>query len=226
MHEEGSRRGIGRPRSIDREKIIAAAHLIGATNLTMRAIADHLGVTTQALYNHIGGRRELLTLMANDHHDLFSVDAEEESWQRILVAFGLRMRDHLARHPGLAAAVVTRGPTSPTALQFLDHAVGLMAAEGFDEQDALRGFRSVLEMAVCWAVRDEHRVSDPGDDQMHRSLFYDAVSRSEIDSLRYLAQIAAGWNRRDDGLFEYALDALVSGLAPHRAEPRQVAPLS
>ncbi len=195
--------------------------MIGAANLTMRAIADHLGVTTQALYNHIGGRRELLTLMANDHNDLFAIDIDgDHGWETILVSFGLRMRDHLTRHPGLAVAVVTRGPTSPAALQFLDHVLELMLTDGFAEQEALRGYRAVLELAVGWSVRDEHRAADPGDDQMHRSLFYDAVSRSDIDSLRHLAHIAAGWNRRDDDLFDHALQALVSGLRQRRTHPQ------
>ena len=79
MGEAGQRRAIGRPRSIDRDKIVAAANEIGVERLTMRAVAEHLGVTTQALYNHIGGRRELLALLANDYGDTFDLPADDSA---------------------------------------------------------------------------------------------------------------------------------------------------
>ena len=213
MGQETSRRGIGRPRSIDRDKIIAAANHIGIEHLTMRAIAEHLGVTTQALYNHIGGRRELLTLMANDYGELIELEPDDfASWQDWLRSFARSLTAHLAERPGLAGAVVTRGPTSPAALRFIDATISKMAADGFAEQTALRAYRAVLEIVVGWVQRNEARSGEGANDQAHRTMFYEAVSRSDLDHLPHLAHIAAGWNRRDEELFDYMLDALIAGI--------------
>ncbi|MEZ5263050.1 MAG: helix-turn-helix domain-containing protein [Acidimicrobiales bacterium] len=99
--EAEHRRAIGRPRSIDREKIVAAAHRLGLEKLTMRAVAAELGVTTQALYNHIGGRRELLVLLANDYSELFELDLDEETatWRGWLTEFARSLRTICAPIP-------------------------------------------------------------------------------------------------------------------------------
>jgi AcrR family transcriptional regulator len=208
------RRSIGRPRSIDRDKIVAAATEIGVERLTMRAVAEHLGVTTQALYNHIGGRRELLALLANDYGDAFDFlpDAEVD-WRRWLTAFARSLRSRLLERPGTAASVATRGPTSAAAVRFVDQTIARMQADGFEEQEALLGYKAVLELVVGMVQRQELRDADPDREQAHRSLFYEALTDSEPDELRNLAFIAAGWNRRDpDELFEYSLACLLAGI--------------
>src|SRR5215210_3617755 len=104
----------------------------------MRAVAEHLGVTTQALYNHIGGRRELLALLANDYGDAFDFPPDSESdWRPWLSAFARSLRARLLARPGTAASVATRGPTSASAVRFVDHTIARMRVDGFEEQEAL-----------------------------------------------------------------------------------------
>jgi AcrR family transcriptional regulator len=212
------RRAIGRPRSIDRDKIVAAATEIGVERLTMRAVAEHLGVTTQALYNHIGGRRELLALLANDYGDAFDFPPEGEAdWRPWLSAFARSLRSRLLTRPGTAASVATRGPTSAAAVRFVDQTIARMRRDGFEEQEALLAYKAVLELVVGMAQRQEQRDADPEREQAHRSLFYEALTDSEPDELPNLAFIAAGWNRRDpDELFEYSLACVVAGIAGER----------
>jgi AcrR family transcriptional regulator len=218
LSDGNPRRGIGRPRTIDRDKIVAAATKIGIDRLTMRAVAEHLGVTTQALYNHIGGRRELLALLANDYGDAFEFPADPDSpWQDWLSAFARSLRNRLLTRPGTAASVVTRGPTSAAAVRFVDHTIGKMGGAGFDEQEALLAYKAVLELVVGMVQRQETRESDPERDQAHRALFYEALTASEPDELGNLAFIAAAWNRRNpDELFEYSLACVLDGISQQR----------
>jgi AcrR family transcriptional regulator len=213
VSQEPARRAIGRPRSIDRAKIIAAANEIGIERLTMRAVATHLGVTTQALYNHIGGRRELLALLANDFGDAYAFDPGESSeWSPWLAGFARRLRQRLLERPGTALAVPTRGPTSLPSLRFVDRTVSKMATAGFHETDALLAYRAVMELVVGLVQRQERGDGDRDRDQAQRTLFYEALTDSEPDSLPNLAFIAAGWNRRDpDELFEFSLTCLLAG---------------
>lgn len=218
MGEAVQRRAIGRPRSIDRDKIVAAANEIGVERLTMRAVAEHLGVTTQALYNHIGGRRELLALLANDYGDAFELPADDtEGWQAWLAVFARSLRARLLARPGTVLSVTTRGPTSPAALRFVDRTISKMGGAGFDPQEALLAYKAVLELVVGAVQRQELRDSDPDRDQAHRSLFYEALTASEPDDLPNLAFIAAGWNRRNpDELFDHSLDCLLAGIEAER----------
>lgn len=218
VQETTPRRPSGRPRLIDRDKIVRAASEIGADRLTMRAVAEHLGVTTQALYNHIGGRRELMALLANDYGDIFDIDiSDEASWQETLTAFARSLRQRLHDRPGTAAGVATRGPISTASIRFVDRLMTRMTKAGFSEAEALLSYRSVIELVVGSVQRRELLDADPSREQANRLLFYEALAESDPDSLPNLAHIAAGWNRRDpDELFEYSLSTLVAGIGTER----------
>lgn len=209
LDEAELRRGIGRPRSIDRDKIVATAHRLGLENLTMRAIAEQLGVTTQALYNHIGGRRELLLLLANDHSELYDLgpDGADLPWRPWLSGFAHALRRHLDDQPGLAAAVVTRSPTSPTALRFVERTVAKLAEDGFSVADALRAYRVVLEFVVGWTQRDTH--PEP------------AGHLPPVETTTDLqAAITAAWSdSAGEDLFSLGLEALLDGLSGRKGRP-------
>jgi AcrR family transcriptional regulator len=213
VQETVPRRPSGRPRLIDREKIVRAASEIGADRLTMRAVAEHLGVTTQALYNHIGGRRELMALLANDYGDIFDIEISEgEGWQEMLAGFARALRQRLLDRPGTAAGVATRGPISTASIRFVDRLITSMGRSGYTAADAMLSYRAAVELVVGSVQRKELLDADPSREQANRLLFYEALAESDPDSLPNLAHIAAGWNRRDpDELFEYALTALIAG---------------
>lgn len=218
MNDAPARRTIGRPRSIDRDKIVAAANEIGLDNLTMRAVAEHLGVTTQALYNHIGGRRELVALMANDYGENFEMPAEDIiDWKEWLVDFAQSMRRLLLDRPGMAASLTARGPTSPNSLRFVDRAISKMSVAGFEEREAVMAYKTVVELVIGAVQRQEAREADPAQEQTQSALFYEALANSDPSDLPNLAHIAVGWNRRDaDEAFNYSLDCLLSGVESQR----------
>ena len=181
----------------------------------MRAVAEQLGVTTQALYNHIGGRRELLALLANDYGDVFNSPDDDNgmTWPEWLGQFARSLRARLLARAGTAAAVATRGPTSAAAVRFVDRTVAKMRLAGFDEAEALLAYKALLELVVGMVQRQEAGEADPDRDHAHRTLFYEALANSDPDLLPNLAFIAAGWNRRDpEELFEYSLINLLSGI--------------
>ena len=49
---------VGRPPRISRQMIAEAAHQVGLDGLTLRAVADRLGVSIAALYHHVSGKGE------------------------------------------------------------------------------------------------------------------------------------------------------------------------
>ena len=62
--ELAGRPKIGRPARIDRAMIARAAYEIGLDRVTMKAVADHLGVSVPGLYHHVQGRDDLMRLGA------------------------------------------------------------------------------------------------------------------------------------------------------------------
>ena len=65
MTADAARPGrIGRPPRIDRTAIAEAVLELGLDGISMKAVADHLGVSVAGLYHHVANRHELLVLAA------------------------------------------------------------------------------------------------------------------------------------------------------------------
>jgi len=212
------RRPIGRPRVIDRAKILAAANEIGLDRLTMRAVAEHLGVTTQALYNHVGGRRELVALMANDYGESTPMPSEAiDDWREWLIVFAQDLRALLLARPGMAESLMSQGPTTPQALKFVDRAIALMATDGFDEREAIVAYRMIVEFVISSVQRQEKNEAASTGGGHPNALFYEALAKSDPDELQNLAHIAVGWDRQTpDETFEHTLACLLSGIEANK----------
>src|SRR5687767_8427203 len=82
------RRTIGRPRLLTRELVIDAAIEIGLAAISMKRLAEHLGVGTATLYQYVGSRDELLKLAAERQvSSLDMAGTDDLHWSKYVVAF-------------------------------------------------------------------------------------------------------------------------------------------
>lgn len=149
-------KGSGGRQWIDRESIVLQAVRTvrdeGLAALTVRNLADRLGVTAAALYRHVRDKDELLTLVADAVFSEIEIpSATDGDWAYRLELIARRGRDVLSGYPGLGlyALKSTRTFPAPHAQRIADAALGLMAEGGFDAETsavalrALRYFSSV-----------------------------------------------------------------------------------
>ncbi len=90
------RQPVGRPRRLSSEQIVAAARSLDPSKVTMRAVADVLGVDPKALNYHVSHKGALLTLLATDSLATHFVDLTFErdvSWQDAASSFARAMRE-------------------------------------------------------------------------------------------------------------------------------------
>ena len=64
---------VGRPRSIDKDRILVAAAQMSAAEISMPALAERMGVSVQALYRHVTGRDEVLRLLNRERLERMDV---------------------------------------------------------------------------------------------------------------------------------------------------------
>ena len=131
------RRPRGRPPAIDRDRIVSAARKLGVEGLTMRAVADELGVSDAALYYHFESRDALISAVVdvNVQAAPFPKDRGQE-WQSWMVEFAEALRRILAAHPGSARFAAMSGPVSSEQIRLVARAVGVLQRAGFDEYEA------------------------------------------------------------------------------------------
>ena len=110
----GSKRG-----DLSRDKLIAAAiELIDqgvADSLTMRALADSVGVTPMALYNHFSSKRDLLAAVAENLISAAHFDGQHADWREQIRHCFEVLRDLCLRHPGLPGLLEQDGAAPGTA---------------------------------------------------------------------------------------------------------------
>src|SRR5437879_6461600 len=88
---------------IEQRQIIDAALALldaqGLEKLNMRSLAERLGVYASALYWHIGGKDELISLMATSFYArAYEAAPQAASWREWLLAFGHTFRAALLSH--------------------------------------------------------------------------------------------------------------------------------
>lgn len=112
----------------------------GAERLSMRKLADELGVTAMAIYHYVRSRDELLQLVADSVLRDIGRRADG-TWQERIEAHFISSWQVLSQYPGLAAFCLGR-PLSPQAREGVDYVIGLLREAGFDPVTAEMAFET------------------------------------------------------------------------------------
>jgi AcrR family transcriptional regulator len=106
---------------IEKSTIVSAALDMldhdGFHGLSMRTLAARLGVQAASLYYHVGGRNELLRLVAERiAAEATSGIHDADDWRTLCMDVCTRLRETLRAHPGAAHVVVVQ-EVSPEAFE-------------------------------------------------------------------------------------------------------------
>jgi AcrR family transcriptional regulator len=128
--------------SVDR--IAAAAIEIadaeGLAALSMRRVAERLGVGTMSLYTHVPGKAELIDVMLDTvYGEMAMIDDHSDGWRAKLERVA---RDNWAlyhRHPWMLQVATSRPPLGPNAMAKYEHELRAIDDIGLDdiEMDAV-----------------------------------------------------------------------------------------
>ncbi|WTW96889.1 TetR family transcriptional regulator [Streptomycetaceae bacterium NBC_01309] len=102
---------VGRPPTLDRDRIVAAVLAQDLDTLTMQGVARSLGVAPSALYRWVRNRDELLDLASAEMGRRIVPDEPPtaETWQRWLTDLAHGIRREFRAVPGFAARMLATG---------------------------------------------------------------------------------------------------------------------
>ncbi|GAB2612861.1 TetR/AcrR family transcriptional regulator [Streptomyces capparidis] len=114
---------------------LAVADAEGLAALTMRRVAEELGVTAMSLYTYVPGKAELLDVMLDTlYGGMPRTRPREDHWRARLEAVADDNRALYARHPWLASvASVTRPPLGPGTLEKYEYELRAFDGLGLDD---------------------------------------------------------------------------------------------
>lgn len=129
--EPSARSGLSTDSVVD--AAIALADAKGLEGVTMRAVADRLGVGTMSLYTYVPGKAELVLLMQDRAVGELLPGATAEDWRAGLCAMAEEHWALYERHPWLLDVPLHRSALGPNILDRYEHDLGIVDGIGLDD---------------------------------------------------------------------------------------------
>lgn len=197
--EDQPRRRRGRPAVLTESQIAEAAlklsNAVQFENLTMRALAEELGVGVMTIYNYVESKNALFDLIS-DHllRPIVIPSAETGSWEERMRVLQRNTRAAVGRHVGLGF----RGGVgqSTEAARLVDGVMEILSAGGFDSEQADFAFATLFTFMLGQIELDALMSAGGNDDA---------------------GSITPARNR--DELFEFGFDVVLDGLK-RRLKPK------
>ncbi|BBX25730.1 TetR family transcriptional regulator [Mycolicibacterium alvei] len=215
----------GRPPRIDKRAIVAAVVEIGSENVTMRLVAEHLGVSVPGLYHHVKNQDELLLLAAESA--LVTSPPPRyagEHWATWMRSYALYIRTVLASQPALVEKFVSGGVRDEMEMECNGAAVEALTEHGLAPDDAMAVWAAVSAMAIgsVTEAHREHLHAESGQPWLARIFKLTAKrSASDYPALRAVAQ--SGFDPFSEDSFQQRMTMLLTGIAVQYGLPPEPA---
>jgi AcrR family transcriptional regulator len=152
---------VPRPRSLTPDQLAAAALAVidrdGLAELTMRAVATQLGVSTMGLYRYVRDRRELEALVVE--LVLGTVEASPpppgRPWRERVAEMVERVRAVAGAHPEVVPLTLTHRHSSPSLLRWSETVLEILDEAGLRGRQRAVALRGLLGY-VIGAIQLEH----------------------------------------------------------------------
>jgi AcrR family transcriptional regulator len=141
-----------------RQEIIDAALAIadkgGLDAVSMRTVAEHVGVTPMALYRHFNGKLALLDAMVERLVTSLLPERATGAWDERLVGLAHTYRGVAQRHPWSAQLLFSRPTVTPDAVRVTEFIYAALREAGVPEPQVGRLERLVTTFVIGYAASE------------------------------------------------------------------------
>ena len=206
------RQSLDKPQ-LSRDRIAAVAlELVdrdGLDGLSMRRLADELGVGTMTLYGYFRGKDELLdAVMDSAGTDMAAAEFEGTLRQR-MIRGAYAVRENLERHPGLVEIRLRRPLLRPRQFNVTEAAVRSLVDAGLPPDEAVRTHRVFFTYIFGFVAFSPTSGADEARREMRVALA--ALPPDEYPTITSAADDAVAAAAGDEQ-FRYGLELILDGI--------------
>lgn len=143
---------------LTRERVLAEAVRFadeqGVETLSMRKLAERLGVQAMSLYHHVANKDQILDGMVDQVFAEIELPSAGGGWMNAMRRRAVSARDALRRHPWAVGLLDSRAHPGPATLEHHDAVLGCLRSAGFSVPLAAHAF-SVLDSYIYGFVLQE-----------------------------------------------------------------------
>jgi len=215
---------------LSRERILQAAVALADQgcigSLSMRRIAQQLGVVPMALYKHVANKDELLDGLVDVVIGEIDPPLEGVDWKTAVRERILSARRSLLRHPWASQVIESRAEPTPTIIGYIDSMMGLFLSGGFSV-DLMHHTMHVMGSRILGFSQElfDDTASMPEEEAI---AMWTEMADAYPNIAALVGEISGGAILHDEGStvgggcddqfeFEFALDLVLDGLERLRA---------
>lgn len=216
---------------LTRARVLLAARVLadeeGLDALTMRRLAEDLGVEAMSIYHHLPNKDAILDGLAElafteieQEVGGFVTDGAADDWRAALRGRILGARRVLLRHRWVPVVLETRGVMVPTMARYIDGVVAIMRAGGlsFDLiHHSLHALGSRMYGFAQELTIDDDGGAPGGEKLVRMREFVPHLAAMLEEVVHDDPESTLGWCD-DQTEFEFGLDILLEGIEWRRAE--------
>jgi AcrR family transcriptional regulator len=212
-----------RRQPLTRERILrGAVDLADATGIeavTIRSLADALGVKPMALYHHVANKDEILDGIVDLVFAEIELPPSDMDWRSALRHRAISARQVLRRHPWAAPLLESRTTPGEATLRHHDAVIGTLRRAGFPVALVAHAYSLLDSYIYGFAIQEAALPFSP---ETVTEAVHGFLDQFSADRYPHLAELATahvlqpGYDYGDE--FEWGLDLILDGLERRLAQ--------
>lgn len=181
----------------------------GLEGLSMRRLANELGVGTMTLYGYFRSKQELLDAVVDAAMTETPVVSATGEWRPQVRELVYMAWHNLSLHPSLVQIRVQQPVLRPEALRFAEAGMRILQAAGFDKREAAQAFRLLFTYTFGFAAFSPQHAADEARTQARAAMR--ALPPEDYPMLSDAAA-AASEAMAGEEQFRFGLERILDGL--------------
>ena len=208
---------------LTRQRVLRAAVALadrgGVGALSMRKLAQELGVEAMSLYHHVANKDDILDGIVDVVFGEIELPAGEAGWEAAMRRRSVSAREALRRHPWATGLMESRRTPGPANIRHHDAVLGVLRNAGFPLELAAHAY-SLLDSYIYGFALQEASLPFHTPEET-AEVAQEIMAAFPADDYPHLAEIATehalqpGYDYGNE--FLYGLDLILDGLARARA---------
>ncbi|MFC9917513.1 TetR/AcrR family transcriptional regulator C-terminal domain-containing protein [Agromyces binzhouensis] len=204
-------------RPLTPERIIAAAVSLadqgGVSGVSMRKVADSLGVEAMALYHHVPNKDAIVDAIVDSVFAEIEVARSDSDWRTDLERAGWSTRAAVARHSWVLGLIESRDHVGPHRLRRHDAVLGILLDAGCAPIESVLAVSALDSYVYGFVLQEKQQaLAEPADVEQAARLLLDETADDVPNLRRVAAAVLAGSAPSQDEAFAHGLRVILDGL--------------
>jgi AcrR family transcriptional regulator len=203
---------LSRQRVLDAAVGLADRDGVGA--LSMRKLAQKLGVEAMSLYHHVAGKDAILDGIVDVVFAEIELPSGEGGWKAAMRRRAVSAREALRRHPWATALMESRSTPGPANLRHHDAVLGVLRNAGFSVELAAHAYSLLDAYIYGFALQESSLPFDTPEETA--AVAASMMDGFPADAFPYLTEIAVehvmrpGYDYGNE--YQFGLELILDGL--------------